>query len=279
MQIVDTAIVPFGPEHLEGAVRLSQQAGWPHRPEDWRLVLALSEGVAAISGSGEVAGTILLTPYGQDCATINMVIVDESMRGHGLGRRLMDAAMERAGGRPLRLVATAEGLPLYERLGFRETGTIVQHQGIAGSVAAPEHTQAATAGDLTAITALDRQAYGAGRAGLIHRLSDIGEFAVIRREGSVSAFAAIRAFGRGEVIGPVVAPNLDDARALVSHFMSRRAGAFLRVDTDPGTGLAPWLADQGLAHVGGGIAMARPAIITPAAPAVTTFALANQALG
>lgn len=279
MQIVDTAIVPFGPEHLDGAVRLSRQAGWPHRPDDWRLVLALSEGFAAISGSGEVAGTILLTPYGQDFATINMVIVDESMRGRGLGRRLMDAAMERAGDRPLRLVATAEGLPLYERLGFRETGTVVQHQGIAGSIAAPQNTQAATVGDLPAITTLDRQAYGADRSALMSYLSDVGQFAVIHREGQVSAFGAIRPFGRGEVIGPVVAPNLDDAKALVSHFMSSRRGAFLRVDTRAGTGLAPWLAGQGLAHVGGGIAMARPAIIPPAAPAVTTFALANQALG
>lgn len=279
MQIADTAIVPFGPEHLDGAVRLSRQAGWPHRPDDWRLVLALSEGFAAINGSGEVAGTILLTPYGKDCATINMVIVDEDMRGRGLGRRLMDAAMERAGGRPLRLVATAEGLPLYERLGFRETGTIVQHQGIAGSVAAPEHVQTAAADDFPEITALDSQAYGAGRADLIHRLAEIGEFAVIREEGRVSAFAAIRAFGRGDVIGPVVARNLADARALVSHFMSSRAGTFLRVDTDAGSGLAPWLAGHGLAHAGGGIAMARPAIIVPAAPAVTTFALANQALG
>lgn len=279
MQIADTAIVPFGQEHVEGAVRLSRQAGWPHRPDDWRLVLALSEGFAAVNGSGAVAGTILLTPYAQDCATINMVIVDESMRGRGLGRRLMAAAMERAGDLPLRLVATAEGLPLYERLGFRETGTIVQHQGLAGNVVAPGNTQAATADDLPAITALDRQAYGADRSALMRNLFDLSQFAVIRGKGHVSAFAAIRAFGRGEVIGPVVAPNLDDATALVSHFISSRAGAFLRVDTDAGSGLAPWLAGHGLTHAGGGIAMARPANIRPAAPAVTTFALANQALG
>lgn len=279
MQIADTAIVPFGQEHVEGAVRLSRQAGWPHRPDDWRLVLALSEGFAAVNGSGAVAGTILLTPYAQDCATINMVIVDESMRGRGLGRRLMAAAMERAGDLPLRLVATAEGLPLYERLGFRETGTIVQHQGHAGNVVAPGNTQAATADDLPAITALDRQAYGADRSALMCNLFDLGQFAVIRGKGHVSAFAAIRAFGRGEVIGPVVAPNLDDATALVSHFISSRAGAFLRVDTDAGSGLAPWLAGHGLTHAGGGIAMARSANIRPAAPAVTTFALANQALG
>nr|WP_299504841.1 GNAT family N-acetyltransferase [uncultured Rhizobium sp.] len=279
MQTIDIAIAPIGLEHLDDAVRLSRQSGWPHRPEDWRLALALSEGFVAVTGSGEVAGTILLTPYGADCATINMVIVDESMRGRGLGRRLMEAAMTLAGDRPLRLVATAEGLPLYERLGFRETGTIVQHQGVAGSIAAPDNTRAATADDLPAILDLDRQAYGADRASLIRKLAEIGEYAVICREGQVAAFTAIRTFGRGEVIGPVVAPDLNDAKALVSHFISRRQGAFLRVDTGAGTGLAPWLEDQGFAHVGGGIAMARPVTIPPAAPAVTTFALANQALG
>ncbi|EHS49706.1 GCN5-related N-acetyltransferase [Rhizobium sp. PDO1-076] len=279
MQTIDIAIAPIGLEHLDDAVRLSRQSGWPHRPEDWRLALALSEGFVAVTGSGEVAGTILLTPYGADCATINMVIVDESMRGRGLGRRLLEAAMTLAGDRPLRLVATAEGLPLYERLGFRETGTIVQHQGVAGSIAAPDNTRAATADDLPAILDLDRQAYGADRASLIRKLAEIGEYAVICREGQVAAFTAIRTFGRGEVIGPVVAPDLNDAKALVSHFISRRQGAFLRVDTGAGTGLAPWLEDQGFAHVGGGIAMARPVTIPPAAPAVTTFALANQALG
>ncbi|MCM2475554.1 GNAT family N-acetyltransferase [Rhizobium sp. CG5] len=279
MQSIDITIVPIGQEHLDGAVRLSRQAGWPHRLEDWRLAIDLSEGFVAIADGREVAGTILMTPYGKECATINMVIVDEGMRGRGVGRRLMEAAMGLAGGRPLRLVATADGLPLYERLGFRETGSIVQHQGIAVAIAAPENTHVAVAGDLPAIIDLDRQAYGADRTALIRKLADVGTLALIRRGDSVSAFAAMRSFGRGEVIGPVVAPHLDDAKALVSHFISRRQGAYLRVDTGAGTGLAPWLADHGLAPVGGGIAMARPVAIPHAAPAVTTFALANQALG
>ena len=279
MHVVDTAIAPFGPEHLDPAVRLSQQAGWPHRLEDWQMALAISEGFAAVDGDGTVAGTILLTPYGEDCATINMVIVDEAMRGRGLGRRLMDAALTRAGERSLRLTATAEGLPLYRKLGFVETGTVVQHQGIVGPVAAPDHTEAATPADITAIAELDRAAYGADRRNLIAELDRRGQFAVIRRDGRVSAFAALRAFGRGEVVGPVVAPELADAPALIAHFASRRTGAFLRVDTTEETGLGPRLTELGLAHVGGGIAMARPDDIGRGAPGVTTFALVNQAFG
>ena len=41
------------PAHLPGAMRLSADAGWPHREEDWRLVLDISRGFAALQ-EGEV---------------------------------------------------------------------------------------------------------------------------------------------------------------------------------------------------------------------------------
>lgn len=278
MQTNQIDITAFGPEHLEAAVRLSRQAGWPHRLEDWQMALALSEGVVAIDDA-RVVGTVLVTPYKANCATINMVIVDEAMRGRGLGRTLMDAALRIAGDRPLRLVATAEGLALYEKLGFQETGRVLQHQGVVGAVAAPRGIESATAADIDAIAALDRRAFGADRKGLIAYLAKAGELAVRRSESHVSGFAAIRPFGRGEVIGPVVAADLADAKALVAHFIAARPGRFLRVDTTVDTGLAPWLAEQGMAHVGGGISMMKPPIRRSADPTANTFALANQALG
>ncbi|MBZ9793144.1 GNAT family N-acetyltransferase [Rhizobium sp. 3T7] len=278
MQTCQIDIAAFGPEHLDAAVKLSRQAGWPHRLEDWQMALTLSEGVVAIE-SDRVVGTVLVTPYKSDCATINMVIVDEAMRGRGLGRKLMDAALQIAADRPLRLVATTEGLPLYEKLGFRETGRVLQHQGIVGAIAEPGQTEQAAAADIEAIVALDRLAFGADREAMIAYLGKVGNFAVIRRDGHVCGFGAIRPFGRGETIGPVVAEGLEDAKALVSHFISTRTGLFIRLDTTAETGLSLWLAEQGLAHVGGGIAMMKPPIHRAADPAATTFALANQALG
>src|ERR1700746_4014617 len=112
-------LITFGPEHLEGAVRLSQQAKWPHRLDDWRMALELSKGLVAVAANGtSIIGTILVTPYKENVATINMVVVDEMARGRGLGRRLWDAAMPLAGSRALRLIAPRDGLPLYEKLGF-----------------------------------------------------------------------------------------------------------------------------------------------------------------
>jgi predicted N-acetyltransferase YhbS len=128
-------LVAFDERHLEGALQLSREAGWPHRHEDWAMLLALSRGFVALQGE-IVVGTAMLTPFGETCSTVNMVIVAASMRGRGLGRKLMDAALHACGERECRLTATADGLPLYEKLGFRATHEIRQHQGILSALPA-----------------------------------------------------------------------------------------------------------------------------------------------
>jgi predicted N-acetyltransferase YhbS len=278
MQTDAIPLVTFGRDHIDGALKLSRQAEWPHRREDWQMMLELSKGAVALDADGRVVGTILATPFGQDFAAINMVIVDEGMRGRGLGRRLMENAFTLAGNRALRLTATAEGLPLYKKLGFAECGAIRQHQGQVQDIAAPEGVALATADEIAAIKALDRDAFGADRGKLIDALARIGKFAVIRRNGTVAAFGAFRAFGRGEVVGPIVAADVDDAKALIAFFAATRAGAFLRIDTASDTGLADWLSAIGLVHVDDGVVMRKP--VTQAHHhRIRSYALANQALG
>ncbi|RUU04221.1 N-acetyltransferase [Mesorhizobium sp. USDA-HM6] len=279
MQQGEIELQDFGCDHIEGAVALSRQENWPHRAQDWQMALQLSRGAVALDDQGRVTGTILVTPYGADCAMINMVIVDRNARGKGLGRRLMEQAFALAGNRPLRLVATTDGMPLYQKMGFMPSGTILQHQGTVAALRAPDGVEAAGTHDLQEIKTLDRDAYGADREALIDALAERGQFAVIRRGGGIEAYAAIRPFGRGEVIGPVIAGSAEDARALVSFFAATRPGAFLRVDTDSRTGIAGWLQKIGLAHVGGGVAMDRPARKASEQARPNVYALANQALG
>lgn len=270
MSAIDITLTHLDPAHLPGALALSQQAGWPHRLEDWRFSLALSTGVVALDPAGRVIGTALTTCHDETLATVNMVIVDAAARGRGLGRQLMEAAMAAAGSRRLRLVATADGLPLYEKLGFRATGEIAQHQGVVGALPGVDIPDPP---DLETMTAMDAAAYGARRATLIAALAAVGQVFALP-----GAFAVRRAFGRGQVIGPVVARDADTARALIARAAAGPAGRFLRVDTPVEAGLGPWLTDLGLVQAGGGIAMQRGAD-TPAPGGFTTYALANQALG
>jgi GNAT superfamily N-acetyltransferase len=265
-------------EHLDGAILLSREAGWPHRREDWELVLSVSEGIVALQ-DGRVVATTIMTPFGSDAAAINMVIVDAAMRGRGLGLRLMDVALQKAGARDCRLVATKEGLPLYEKLGFVAVGEIVQHQGKALKVEAPADVSWARDDEHGKICALDRAACDLDRSKLMSALHRLAQFAVIRDRGEVVAFAGLRAFGRGLVIGPVVATSDKQAKDLIQFMLAHHEGAFVRLDTELSTGLGPWLTERGLVHVGGGIPMRRGHKLDRAEAPYCTFALVNQALG
>lgn len=279
-------VAPFGAAHLPAAHRLSLAEGWPHRLDDLALVHALSRG-AVLLRDGEVVATALATPFG-NAAMIGAVMVDARLRGRGLGRRVMTAAMDQVEARDWRLVATPAGRPLYERLGFEAAGEICQHQGMvvagAGS-GAPAPSAAADlapagAGDAAELAALDHGACGMDRRGLIEALLRAGRILVQREGAAIVGFAGLRAFRRGEVAGPVVARDRATAIRLLTQLLADRSGRFLRVDTPAEAGLGAWLAGRGLVEVDRGLTMRRGRRDCPASgEAAATFALAAQALG
>ncbi len=208
-----------------------------------------------------------------------MIIVDAARRGAGLGRRVVEAAMSRIAPKEWRLVATQDGLPLYQSMGFEAYGEILQLQGIARPLARdlplpPLATQA----DLAALTALDHAATGMERPSLHRTLLAEGRIFALREEGQIVAFAAQRHFGRGVVIGPVIARDMEEAQGLIEPLIVASEGQFVRIDTDAESGLAPWIEARGLAHVGGGVKMRKGAISVASGPQ-RRFALAAQSLG
>ncbi|MBT9385108.1 GNAT family N-acetyltransferase [Pseudooceanicola sp. CBS1P-1] len=267
----EITIQPFTPAHIPGALRLSQECAWPHRAEDWALTLGVSRGVVALEGE-TVVGTAICSAFGT-AATVNMIIVAERMRGCGLGRRLMQAVLNLGAGHELRLVATADGLPLYEKLGFVATGQILQHQGIARASDPRRDIRQGTVADLDAFAAADLAASGLERAALLARIEAEGEMLVT--EGG---FALLRPFGRGHVVGPVVARDLPTARALIAAAATKCEGRFLRIDLPETAGLSDYAESLGLAHAGGGVSMVRDARSRTDAD-FTTYALVSQALG
>lgn len=240
-------IIPFGEAHLPGALALSQAVGWPHRIEDWALGLSVSQGVVAVE-NGRVVATALCSFHGA-VATLNMIIVSEAMRGRGLGGRVMERIIALAGDREMRLVATDDGLPLYRKLGFVEVGRIVRLQGLAQATR-PERPVRVGPADIGALAAMDRAASGLQRQPLLERIAEIGQ--TLTTEGG---FALLRPFGRGHVLGPVVARDAGAARALIAAGATHLAGRFLRIDIPEDRGLAPFVETLGLAPVGGGKAM------------------------
>jgi len=87
-----------------------------------------------------------------------------------------------------------------------------------------------------------------------------------------------REFGRGRVIGPVIASSVEDAKALIAYWVNAYPGAYLRIDVPGRSGLKPWLQEIGLTCVDDVVSMCRG---TPpkADPTWRTYSMINQALG
>jgi len=274
----DVVLVPFATEHLEGALQLSQEMSWPYRLEDWALALELGQGFVLRNGAGTVIATAAWWTYGEDHASCGMIIVSKAAQGRGHGARLMDALLAAAHPRTLTLNSTAEGLALYERRGFVRIGVIQQHQGIPD----PRHqappaslVRAMAPSDVEAVARLDLKASGWARRQMLDRLIQAGDGHVLVRGGEPRGYAISRLFGRGHVIGPVVAESAADARALIEAALARLGQVFVRVDTAATSQLGDWLESIGLRQVSDATTMVKGPHIPPAGPA-RMFALANQ---
>lgn len=262
---------------------LSRRVGWPHRREDWEFVIGLGHGVVG-ERNGKPVATGLWWPYGASHATLGMIIVAPEEQGAGIGKRLMQELLARAGERSLMLNATIAGEPLYVRLGFRSwSGGVRQYHGHVRAVAAPapgadKRLRPGSPADLAMLRRLDREATGLERGPVLAALLQCGECLVLEQAGQPIGFSILRAFGRGQVIGPVVAANETDARALIACWLHGRAGRFIRVDLPFGSGLGEWLVQHGLAPAGDVTAMVRGDLPVASGPA-RLHALVTQALG
>jgi hypothetical protein len=269
-------------DDLEAAQALSREFQWPHRIEDWRFGLDHGQGVAALR-DGELVGTALHWLWGKQHATVGLVMVSPRMQGQRLGQHLMHAVMQGLGDRTVLLHATPEGRGVYERMGFAITGELRQHQGLAAPaqlVALPEDMRLRPLGrnDARTLVALDTRGAGMPRGAMLRQLLEEGETVVLAREGEAVGFAIVRRFGRGHAIGPVVAPDLAGAQALIGHWCSRHAGKFLRIDVDAASGLPEWLEAQGLPRAGTVTTMVHGGPLERG-PACGGWALVNQAMG
>ena len=277
---------PMTAADLDAAHTLSEEVRWPHRLADWEQAFRHAEGFVA-ERDGQVLGTALRFRWGPRHATLGLIIVTTAAQGRRIGHRLMTALLDGLGDCQLLLHATLEGRGLYERLGFERTGELRQHQGIAlpaplVALGAGRRLRPAGVNDGSALRALDAQARGMPRDALVDELVAGAEAAVVLDEGGVPrGFGLLRRFGRGHVIGPVVAPDTEGAQALIAHLAGVNAGRFTRIDIDAASGLAEWVESLGLARVDAPVTMQRgrqPA--SDGGPgAARLYAIVTQAIG
>jgi GNAT superfamily N-acetyltransferase len=268
---------------LADAHALSVAVAWPHRLSDWEAVFAIGRGYCAHDPIGRLVGTAMWWPVDPGFAMVGMVIVDPGFQGRGLGRTLMEAIANDAGKRALQLNSTTDGVKLYESQGFRAVGALKQYQGVARL---PRRKPLICAGlrpvteeDWEQILSLDLAAFGHDRSAILRGVVADAPGAVSEIDGRITGFTFCRPFGRGRVIGPVIAADISVAIALTTCFAAKHRGDFLRVDIPDGASeLSRAMEACGLISAGGAITMTK-GVVPALNGRVRIFGLINQAIG
>ena len=269
-------------EDLAEGLRLTQAESWAYRLEDWSFHYRLGRGWVACDAGGRVLGTAIWWPYGEQFATVGLIVVDRHHQGKGIGRKLMNAVMDEAGARTLQLVATRAGTRLYEQCGFREYAAICQHQGMATAAPLPAGSgeaslRAVVHADLAAIAQWDANAFGTRRAHVIEAVLESGRGILATRGGHIAGYALARPAGRGTTIGPVVAESEILAVEMIARLLPPE-GSFTRLDLPADTTmLGGWLESAGIARVDRAAVMIRGAPLIQRG-AARVFGLVSQAL-
>ena len=198
---------------LPDALELSRLAGWNQTSDDWELLLRLdAQGCFGIEVDGRIVATTTLLCYGQQLAWIGMVLTRPDHRRLGFAKRLMQAALARSSIlkiKSVKLDATADGQPLYEKLGFtteeinerwfREAGQTQNNEpgSPAASNAAPYQE-------------MDREAFGADRSEVLQELA--------KRNPPIATskgYGFSRPGARSRYLGPCVAADQKAARIVI----------------------------------------------------------------
>lgn len=271
---------PITPEAIPKLHELSVGVGWMHRTEDWATALRLGEGIYLTDEIGRPFGSAMWFPVAPDLARLGMVITTPRLQERGAGRWMMQQILARTGSRDLALHATHAAYRLYVALGFQTGPRVWQHQGVVTAAPPPDpRVRPMRPEDHGAVRALDARAYGAERRDALALFLEQSTGTVIEEGGRVTGYALCRRFGRGHVVGPVVAAAPEDAVALAAPHVAAHLGRFLRVDTARTDGpFVAMLKACGLpAHdTVTSMWLGRP---RPVDPEMQIFGLANQALG
>src|SRR5215218_2385453 len=240
----DVSVRRLTHDDVEDALALSSMAGWNQRVDEWRLLIDLAPaGSFAASSGNRIVGTAIGIDYG-GFSWIAMMLVEPAYRGRGLGRRLLQAALDAVpADTPVRLDATPVGRPLYRAHGFEDEATLTRWVAEA-PIPVPDagdqagHAYAVrplSADDLPGVAADDARVFGGSRRAVLQWALDgaphyahaigrasahgRGEAAGERHTGRPAEEPVQYCFGRRgrlfDQIGPVIASYEDAACALM----------------------------------------------------------------
>jgi ribosomal protein S18 acetylase RimI-like enzyme len=226
-------------DDIPAGVRLKGIAGWNQTEADWkRLLNAGPKGCFVAEVNERVCGTATTIVFENRFAWVGMVLVDPEFRSKGIGTALLERAVQYLDDlkiATIKLDATPQGKPLYEKLGFVSEYEIERwtlQRASSEHVRKPDSGGSPSTELLPEILEIDREVFGADRSALLKSLhNEAPEFtSSVSAGGIVQGYALGRRGAFADHLGPWISRSSGAAPQLLENFVTSSSRQTLIVD-------------------------------------------------
>lgn len=228
-------------EQIGDIVALSSYIGWDYNREEIDTVFNSGIVYGVWNERKELIASAAIILYVEALASIGMVIVHPDYKGRGIGKVITNSCMSSVSAQtPIMLIATDEGKPLYEKLGFRAVSYVSKY--ICNSYNAKDYcvrnedyVMNYEEGDLEKIIKIDEYGFGTNRKEFLKKRIMQSEQCVVVKdtEENIIGYGLSIQTPENKIIGPVVAKNNAMAMRMV-HDLARGHNGKLRMDVPEG---------------------------------------------
>ncbi|MCW9130312.1 GNAT family N-acetyltransferase [Bacillus paramycoides] len=231
----------LGENNIPCLIRLSEVVGWDYNLEEIETILNAGIIYGVQNEQGEIIASAAIILYGGALASIGMVIVHPDYKGRGIGKMITEACIGSVSEKtPIMLIATDEGKPLYEKLGFQVVSYVSKYICSAYNasnkyIGTEDFIMNYEEYDLEEVIKIDEDAFGTNREEFLKcRIIQSEQCIVIKDiQQNVLGYGMSIQTPENKIIGPVVAKN--DAMAMrIVHYLAREHNGKLRIDVPEG---------------------------------------------
>ncbi|TDL76206.1 GNAT family N-acetyltransferase [Peribacillus frigoritolerans] len=234
------SLVQLNKNDVSDLIKLSDSIGWDYDEKEIATIMRSGKIYGHKNCNGKVVSSAAIITY-DTAASIGMVIVDKAYRGLGLGK---DATLKCIDSVPntvsIMLIATKEGIPLYEKIGFKTINSV--HKYLCENYKpgkSPEISDVILEDfnniHFNSVINIDEKAFGARRSSFLYNRIIQSENCIVAKDykNNVIGYGAAILGPENLILGPIVAPDNKVAALLVNSLASRHQGK-LRVDVPSG---------------------------------------------
>lgn len=230
----EISLRPMSQADIPFADQLRSINGWNQTLDDWRRLLDLQpDGCFLGCYNQEPVATLTTTCYQHDLAWIGMVLTHPDFRRRGIAGKLMAHALEflqEKGIACIKLDATPQGKPLYERLGFLDEYGLKRWKREGWNAVPFESGRMVSRpireSDWDTLIPLDTKAFGVSRRNLLRALYGQSDrsLLILDASGSTVGFGMIRRGMVADYLGPLVSRSFEFIPCLISALTAGKPG-------------------------------------------------------